>query len=76
MGYVIGFSALGSVITGVWLSGKKRITQFGWYLVFCFLCVAMGYTSMGCYQSSWPIVFFYGVYLLSGLGVSVFLVSA
>ena len=66
LGYVIGFSALGSVMTGIWLSRKKHITQFGWYLLLCFSCVAPGYIIMGTYHSSWPIAVFFAASLLSG----------
>lgn len=71
LGYVIGFSALGSVLSAVWLSRKQGIKQFGWYMVLCYFCVAIGYGFMGIYQVNWPIVFFFAASLLSGFGLGI-----
>jgi MFS family permease len=70
-GFVIGFSALGSLLIGLWLSRKKTIVNFGAYLALCFCCVAVGYTVMGLYQTRLPLALFYLASMLSGVGVGV-----
>jgi MFS family permease len=71
LGYVIGFSAAGSVLAAIWLSRKKDIKQFGLLLVLCFICVAIGYGFMGNYQTSWPIATFFTASLISGFGLGI-----
>lgn len=71
LGYVIGFSAVGSVLSALWLSRKQTINQFGWYMVCCYLCVAIGYGVMGLYHIDWPIGVFFFASLLSGFGLGI-----
>ncbi len=71
LGYVIGFSAIGSILAGLWLSRKASIEQFGWYMVLCYIVVAIGYSFMGLYQTSWPLVCFLLAALLSGFGLGI-----
>lgn len=71
LGYVIGFSAIGSLLSAVWLSRKKVIRQFGWYMVLCFICAAVGYTFMGLYRVSWPVISFFAASMLSGFGLGI-----
>ncbi|MCW5590145.1 MAG: MFS transporter [Legionellales bacterium] len=74
LGYVIGCSAIGSVLSGLWLSRKQVVTQFGGYTVLCYLCVALGYSVMGVYRTQWPIELFLVASLLSGIGLGIIFV--
>ena len=71
LGYVVGFSAIGSFLSAAWLSRKHDIVHFGWYMVLCYLCVAVGYGFMGLFNTSWSLSLFLFASLLSGFGLGV-----
>lgn len=68
LGYVIGVSAIGSTITGVWLSRKDDIQSFVPYLLLAFSTSAVGYGVMAIYQASWPLLIIYIAALIQGVG--------
>lgn len=71
LGYVTGISALGSIVSALYLQKRGDLQQFGLYMVGCFLLVGLAYTFMGLYQPAWPIVYFFIASFLSGLGLGV-----
>lgn len=75
LGVFMAVSGVGSLITGAWMSQKKKITNYAGYLSVSFLLIALNYGLLGVYQAHWGV---YPVYLLSlidglGFGIAVVL---
>lgn len=68
LGYILGLEGLGSVVAGIILSRRKKITSYAAYFFSAFLLIGLGVLGIACYQSSWPQVFLYTAPFVLGIG--------
>jgi DHA3 family macrolide efflux protein-like MFS transporter len=73
LGRVMAISAVGSVISGVYLS-KKESSHEQILLAVSFLILAFAYLLMGLFRSDWPVLLFYLAAILQGFGLGAILV--
>jgi MFS family permease len=71
LGFLIGLSGIGSIVSGGWLSQKKSLPHYALYMSVGFMLLALNYIILGIYQAHWGLSWLYVLSFADGLGFGV-----
>lgn len=74
LGLIIGVSAIGSVLSGVWMSRQEKMPNMPFLAAVSYVLFIVAYVTFSNYQADWPLEGLLSAALIQGVGLGILVV--